>query len=140
MIYSIIIAVIVVICVLLTLVVLLQSGQGEGLAGGIAGGMNMGSGGGMGARRTADLLSKATTVLGTSFLVLCVLANFFIDRGPAPESAVQQSGTEQPAPVDMNGPSQSPAAVPQQGQGQQGGGGQQQGGQGGGQQQQGGGN
>ncbi len=94
MLYYIILGVITLICVLLTIVVLLQPGQGQGISGGIAGGMA--GGGGLGARRTADLLSKSTTVLGTALLVLCLLANFAIERGGQTESAVQQSGTEQP--------------------------------------------
>ena len=111
MLYTIILSVIVLICVLLTIVILLQPGQGSGLSGGLAGGA-MSGGGGMGARRTADLLSKSTTVLATALLVLCVLANFAIEDGSGPtESAVQQSGTEQPA--DMNSSSESPSAVPE---------------------------
>lgn len=106
MLYNIILAVITIICVLLVIVVLLQPGQGQGLAGGIAGGMA--GGGGLGARRTADLLSKSTSVLGGALLVLCVLANFAIERGGASESAVQQSG----APVEQQ-QNQSPSAVPE---------------------------
>lgn len=105
MLYTIIMALIVLICILLTIVILLQPGQGQGISGGIAGGMSGGAG--LGARRTADLLSKSTTVLGTSLLVLCLLANFAIEREAA-ESAVQQSGVEQP--VQQN--NQSPSAVP----------------------------
>lgn len=116
MFYTIIISIITIICILLTIVVLLQSGQGEGLSGGLAAGGGFG-GGPMGARRTADLLSKSTTVLGTAFLVLCVIANFFIDTGQQTQSAVQQSGVEQP--VDVNNPSESPSAIPQQPQQQQ---------------------
>lgn len=90
MLYGIIITLIVVICLLLILVVLLQPGQREGLSGGLAAGMA--GGGAMGARRTADLLSKSTTVLAAAFLILSVLANFAIERRQATQSAVQQSG------------------------------------------------
>lgn len=91
MLYGIILGVIVLISVLLIVVVLLQPGQKQGLSGGLAAGMT--GGGGMGARRTADLLSKSTTVLASVFLGLCVLANFAIDRGGQPtQSAVQTSG------------------------------------------------
>ncbi|RPF80613.1 MAG: preprotein translocase subunit SecG [Rhodothermaceae bacterium TMED105] len=91
MLYGIILGVIVLVCVLLIIVVLLQPGQKQGLSGGLAAGMT--GGGGMGARRTADLLSKSTTVLASVFLGLCVLANFAIDRGgQATQSAVQSSG------------------------------------------------
>lgn len=91
MLYGIILGVIVLVCMLLIIVVLLQPGQKQGLSGGLAAGMT--GGGGMGARRTADLLSKSTTVLASVFLGLCVLANFAIDRGgQATQSAVQSSG------------------------------------------------
>lgn len=93
MLYTVIISLIVIICILLTIVILLQSGQGEGLSGGLAGG-SVGSQV-MGARKTADLLSKATTILATSFLVLCVVANFAIDRGNTSRSAVQEGGALQ---------------------------------------------
>ena len=115
MLYNIIVALIVIICVLLTVVVLLQPGQGQGLSGGLAGGMGQG-GPNMGARRTADLLSKSTSILGGAFLVLCVLANFAINRGGQNESAVQQSGATSPPTeqnIDFDNPSETPSAVPQ---------------------------
>jgi len=108
MLYTIILLIIVLICVLLTLVVLLQSGQGQGLSGGLAA---MGPTSQMiGARRTADILSKATGYLGGAFLVLCVLANFFIDGG-IQRSAVQSSGTTT-APADLSQPAETPSALP----------------------------
>jgi preprotein translocase subunit SecG len=110
MLYNIILFLIIVVCVLLTIVVLLQPGQGQGLSGGLAGGMQGGAG--LGARRTADLLSKATSFLGGALLELSVLANFAIDQGDVTESAVQESGVEQPAqPNNMNNESQSSPAV-----------------------------
>lgn len=113
MLYYTILTLIVLICVLLTIVILLQPGKGSGLSGGIAGG-SLSGGAGLGARRTADLLSKSTTVLGTALLVLCVLANFAIDSGETTQSAVQQSGTEQPIQQDgLNNPSETPSAVPE---------------------------
>lgn len=109
MLYSIIVAIIAIICVLLILVILLQSGQGQGISG-MGGGSALGGGGGLGARRTADLLSKATSILGGAFLVLCILANFAIDRGQVNRSILQEGGVN--APVET--PSQTPAAIPQQ--------------------------
>lgn len=105
---------------LLTIVILLQPGQGSGLSGGIAGG-SLSGGAGLGARRTADLLSKSTTVLASALLVLCVLANFAIDAGGTPESAVQQSGVEQPAQQGggLENPAETPSAVPELPQQQQ---------------------
>lgn len=113
MLYTIIITIIIIISVLLTIVVLLQPGQGQGLAG-MGGGGGLGGSGGLGARRAADLLSKSTAILAGALLVLSILANFAIERGDQPtESAVQQSGVEQPVDDNMNNPSQSPSAVPE---------------------------
>ena len=112
MLYGIIISLIVVISLLLILVVLLQPGQKEGLSGGLAAGMAGGSA--MGARRTADLLSKTTSVLAGALLVLCVLANFAIERGGQTAPAVQQSGLPDPIEsTDFNRPSETTPARPQ---------------------------
>jgi preprotein translocase subunit SecG len=116
MLYNILVAVITIICALLILVVLLQNGQGSGLSGisGGGGGGALGGNSGLGARRTADLLSKATGIFGGAFLVLCVLANFAIDRsGTTPNRSILQDGG---APIqDLNAPSQTQSAVPIQG-------------------------
>ncbi len=112
--YNILVVIITLICALLILVVLLQNGQGSGLSGIAAGGGGGGLAGnsGLGARRTADLLSKATSFFGGAFLVLCVLANFAIDRGTANRSILQEGGV---APVEnFNTPSQTQSAVPVQ--------------------------
>ncbi|MCG8374574.1 MAG: preprotein translocase subunit SecG [Balneolales bacterium] len=107
LIYNIIIVVITIICALLILVVLLQNGQGEGLAG-IGGGGGLDGGAGLGARRTADLLSKSTSILGGVFLVLCIMANFAIDRQQAEGSILQQG-----SPIEnFNAPSSTQSAVP----------------------------
>jgi preprotein translocase subunit SecG len=109
MLYTVVLILIVVICILLTLVILLQSGQGQGLSGGLAA---MGPASQMiGARRTADILSKATGYLGGAFLVMCVLANFFID-GSTSRSAVQSSGVA-PIQTESTQPGTgSPSALP----------------------------
>jgi preprotein translocase subunit SecG len=114
MLYISIVILIAIISVLLILVVLMQSGQGGGLSGGLAGNMNMGSGNMIGARRTADFLSKSTSVLGGALLVLCLLANFAIDR----QSTQQRSVIQQSAPMipmdspDFTLPAETPSAVP----------------------------
>ena len=85
-----------------------------------AGAIGGGGGGGLGARRTADLLSKSTSVLATLFLVLCVLANFAIDRGQPDRSILQEGAPGVNAPIES--PSQTAPAIPQtQGQQEQGG-------------------
>lgn len=114
MIYGIIISLITIICILLIVVILLQPGQKEGLSGGLAAGMAGGSS--MGARRTADLLSKTTSVLAALFLSLSVLANFAIDRDTGSQSTIQQTGLggEPIEQSDFTAPSRSETAVPQQ--------------------------
>lgn len=111
MLYTIILSIILIICVLLTIVILLQPGQGGGIGAGIAG-SGLSGGAGLGARRTADLLSKSTTILGTALMVLCVVANFAITRGGSDGPAVQQGGTDTEQP--LTNPSQTAPAIPQQ--------------------------
>lgn len=103
MLYTILTIIIAIICALLIVVVLLQNGSGQGLSG--IGATSMGGNAGLGARRTADLLSKATSYLGGAFLLLCVLANFVIDR-PTNTESILQSG----APLESVGVPATPPA------------------------------
>lgn len=114
MIYGIIISLITLICILLIVVILLQPGQKEGLSGGLAAGMA--GGGSMGARRTADLLSKTTAILAGLFLGLSVLANFAIDNQETNQSTIQQQSNfgEPVEQQDFSIPSETESAVPQQ--------------------------
>jgi preprotein translocase subunit SecG len=64
------------IAVLLMAVVLMQSSKGGGLAGSF-GGASAGFGNVFGVRKTADILSRMTTILGTVFLVLALFINLF---------------------------------------------------------------
>lgn len=111
MLYNILVVVIAIICALLILVVLLQNGQGGGVSGMGGAGAIGGGHGGLGARRTADLLSKSTSVLGGTFLVLCILANFAIDRQEVDRSILQEGGANTEVPIDA--PVNTPSAVPQ---------------------------
>ncbi len=98
-----------IIAVLLTIVVLLQSGKGGGLAGIAAGGATTQI---LGSRQAPDFLEKATWVLSTLFIVLCILTNFTIDRSGTTDSVIQQQAqgaqTEQTAPV-LTPPSTAPS-------------------------------
>ena len=118
MLYTLTIILITIIAVLMVIVVLLQSGQGQGLSGGIAGGGGGIGGGGnmMGARRTADFLSKATTVLATLFLTLCVLANFFIDQETVTQSTIQDRAVPVQTEQDFGTQTETPSAIPPQDQ------------------------
>ena len=94
----------VIICFFLIIVVLLQSGKAADLAGAFGG---MGSQTVFGPRGTATILSKATTVAATLFmvtsLVLVVLAN---NRAPSTGSVLEHRRA--PA-VQKNKPPQTPA-------------------------------
>lgn len=87
------IVVIAIIGILMSTVVLLQSGKGGGLAG-IAGG-----GGAtqiLGARQAPDILEKATWVLATLFIVLCIMTNFFVETAETRQSIIQTQGQQLP--------------------------------------------
>lgn len=103
-IYTVLIVLIAIIGVLMGIVVLLQSGKGSGLAG-IAGG-----GGGatqlLGARQAPDILEKATWVLATLFIVLCIGTNFFVGASETRESVIQTQGQQ----VPVTPPSTTPPA------------------------------
>lgn len=75
------------IAALITISVLMQAGRGGGLSGIAGGGQATQI---LGARQAPDFLEKTTWTLGTAFIVLCVLANFFVDSGTQ-RSVIQSS-------------------------------------------------
>jgi preprotein translocase subunit SecG len=85
---------------LLTLAVLLQSGSGGGLAGIASGGATTQI---LGSRQAPDFLEKATWVLATAFIILCILTTFAIGPSDQNESVIQQRAqdfpTEQQSPI-----------------------------------------
>jgi preprotein translocase subunit SecG len=105
-IYTVLIVVIAIIGVLMATVVLLQSGKGGGLAG-IAGGS--GATQLLGARQAPDILEKATWVLATLFITLCILTNFFVDTAETRQSIIQTQGQQVPVQPPTATP---PAATP----------------------------
>ncbi len=133
--FTFIIILIALIALLLVLVVLLQSGKGGGLAGIAAGGATTQI---LGARQAPDVLERATWILASLFIVLCILSNFAIDRSETQESVIQQraageqtgqpvlppSGAEpapaptQPAPEGSATTPDQQTAPPAEGQGQ----------------------
>ncbi len=95
-----------IIAVLISLVVLIQSGKGGGLAGIASGGATQQV---LGARQAPDVLEKATWILATVFILLCILSNFIIDKGPTggSDSVIQgRASQEQTAPAEL------PSAIP----------------------------
>jgi len=106
----------------LILVILLQSGQGGGLAGIAQEGPARQV---LGTRQAPDTLEKATWTLGTIFITLCIVMNFFI--GADEEQSVIQERARQGETQQQQGQplNSDEGAVPLPGEGQQGGGGQQ---------------
>lgn len=109
--FTFVIILISIIAILISLVVLVQSGKGGGLAGIAAGGATQQV---LGARQAPDVLEKATWILATAFIVLCILSNFIIDRSGAgvQDSVIQQSaqGDQVLPPTEI--PALPPATVP----------------------------
>jgi preprotein translocase subunit SecG len=105
----------IIVCILLVIVILMQSSKGGGLAGSFGGG-NMGAV--FGVRRTADFLSKITTILAIVFVVLTLMINFFFLPGRTSGGSVIQSGSQEQLPAYPQAPGQqqqsAPAAQPQQ--------------------------
>ena len=113
--FTFIIILITVIAILISLVVLVQSGKGGGLAGIAAGGATQQV---LGARQAPDILEKATWILASAFIILCVLSNFIIDRGDAGstdsviQNRAQQEQTLPPAELPSLPPAELPAETP----------------------------
>jgi len=101
----------IIICCLLIIVVLMQSSKGGGLAGTFGG---AGMGAVFGVRRTADFLSKVTTVLAVIFVILTLLINFFFLPGRSSNESVIQTGTEQIPMIPQAPPQSSPVAPTEQ--------------------------
>ena len=96
---------------LLIVVILLQSSKGGGLAGSFGGGQ---VGTVFGVRRTADFLSRATTILATTFIVLSLIINIFFVSSPTSNiESVIQRGTPSAVPTPLP-PRSLPAAAPTQ--------------------------
>ncbi len=101
----------IVVSILLMIVVLMQSSKGGGLAGSF-GGSTVGTV--FGVRRTADFLSRTTTILASIFIALCLIANiFFLPSSSKSVESIIQRGNPSSVPAPL-APRSLPAAVPQQ--------------------------
>ncbi len=98
--------------VLLVIIVLMQASKGGGLAGSF-GGATMGTM--FGVRRSADFLSRATTILATIFIGLSLIINLFFlpNKGPSTESVIQRGGQQQSLPPPVP-PITPPEPTPQE--------------------------
>jgi preprotein translocase subunit SecG len=95
--YTFLLILFVLVCFSLVVVILLQAGKGQGLAGTFGG---PGAGAVFGGRGAATFLSKATGVLATVYLALCILIGYIYksENEVQRESLIQQE-TQQEAPV-----------------------------------------
>jgi len=109
--YTFLVTLFVIMSFLMIVVILLQAGKGQGLAGAIGGGM---AGQSMfGGRGAADFLTKATTYLAVSYMVLA-LGIGLIYKSEAEEtqkSLIERKMEEQQANEQ---PSSLPVAIPDQ--------------------------
>ncbi|MBP7075959.1 MAG: preprotein translocase subunit SecG [Bacteroidales bacterium] len=90
--YTFLTVLIIVICILLILIVLVQNSKGGGLASNFGQGNQI-----MGVKKTADFLEKATWVLASSLLVICIIASITVPRKPKAGETKKQTTTELPA-------------------------------------------
>lgn len=87
---GILMVVFILVCLLMTAIILLQSSKGDSLASGIFGGAGMQNL--FGGRGAATFLSKLTTGLAVSFIVLSLfLARFYGSTGSAPKLEKSES-------------------------------------------------
>ena len=98
--YTFLVAIEIIVSILLIIVILMQSSKGGGLAGSFGGG-NFGTV--FGVRRTADFLTRATTILATTFIVLTLLINIFFlpGKGASSKESVIQSGQATVPPAQL---------------------------------------
>lgn len=101
---------------MLIVVVLMQASKGGGLSGSF-GGTSASFGHMFGVRKTADILSRMTTILGTVFIALAFLINLFFlpsKTSNAQKSFLQSQG-QRNLPVQQvpQVPLQTPTSKPQ---------------------------
>jgi preprotein translocase subunit SecG len=97
---------------LLIIVILMQSSKGGGLAGSFGGG-SMGTV--FGVRRTADFLSRSTTILASVFIGLCLVTNiFFLPGSKENRESIIQRGSNQTTVPRPSPPRQVPQQTGQQ--------------------------
>ena len=93
------------VCLLLLLVVLLQQGKGGDIAAAFGGSSSQAA---FGARAGATVLTRATTVLGTLFMVGALVLAILGQRGPGSVLSGMDSPAASPAPVDAATPEAPP--------------------------------
>ena len=98
--YTFFLAVLVLDGIFMSVVILLQSGKGGGLAA-VGGGAAM-TEGILGGRQATTMLTRATWISGTIFLVLALVLSVMSSRAGQPESVIQvEAPVVAPAPVSV---------------------------------------
>ena len=98
--YTFLLAVLVLDGIFMSVVILLQSGKGGGLAA-VGGGASM-TEGVLGGRQATTVLTRATWISGTIFLVLALVLSVMSSRSMQPESVIQvDAPSAAPAPVSV---------------------------------------
>lgn len=98
--YTFLVSIEIIVSILLIVVILMQNSKGGGLAGSFGGG-NFGTV--FGVRRTADFLTRSTTILATIFIVLTLLINVFFlpGKGASSKESVIQTGQTTVPPAQL---------------------------------------
>jgi len=109
--YTVFSIIIILVCILLTLVVLIQNPKGGGIAANFASPNQI-----MGAKRSSDVIEKATWILAVVLIVFSLASNFVrpsvSSETDAPESRIkdQIENTTAPAPLAAPAPAQTAPA------------------------------
>lgn len=119
--YGFLLAILILDALFLSVVILLQSGKGGGLA--AMGGGAAATDGILGGRQATTVLTRATWISGTAFMVLALILSIMSSRSAAPTSIIRPDApVTAPAPV-LPGLQDEPAAIPPAGGGDAAGGG-----------------
>ncbi|MFP4163646.1 MAG: preprotein translocase subunit SecG [Chitinispirillaceae bacterium] len=108
MLFGILLVFFIIVCIFLCLIILIQSDKGGGISGAI-GGLS-GASNFLGTQDTANILTKGTAVLGTAFLVLCIVMTFLASNGTNAamsksemQKRAEKAQTENPTPMGEPG-------------------------------------
>lgn len=108
--YGFLLAILILDALFLSVVILLQSGKGGGLA--AMGGGAAATDGILGGRQATTVLTRATWISGTAFMVLALILSIMSSRSAAPTSIIRPDApATAPAPV-LPGLQDEPAAIP----------------------------
>ncbi|MBD3239254.1 MAG: preprotein translocase subunit SecG [Chitinivibrionales bacterium] len=104
MLFGALVVLFVIVCILLCLVVLIQSDKGGGISGALGGGLS-GASALLGTQDTANILTRATTILATAYMVLCIVISLFVagtvGGGPAGKSMLKERAEKYEAPASI---------------------------------------